>query len=193
MNMYMNCPCQSGKKFKFCCNEHIKNPNALTSEKALSNLPLVACHIGKNWKESGISPIIVLRKLSDSTYLCGQFLIDFWCLGVKDAFTRILDDNEVKKLLTGMDKNCQGITTIEYETARSIILGSINFANNIGFTPHKDWQQAKYIIEPTREFNDSIKFGKDGKPFYFQGPYDTNVEAIVSKVLKAGGNCIQAL
>jgi len=64
---------------------------------------------------------------------------------------------------------------INSDDAHSIIYGGIDYAENLGFKPHSDFKITKFILNPREEieFVDTIEFGKNGKPFYFAGPYDS--------------------
>ncbi|MFA6917886.1 MAG: hypothetical protein WC285_03575 [Candidatus Gracilibacteria bacterium] len=72
----------------------------------------------------------------------------------------------------------QSFVEIEYEECRGIILGAIDYAKNLGFEPHDDWEKVKEFIEADRPHETKHKFGKDGQPFYVEGP-DDDVEEIM--------------
>ena len=65
-----------------------------------------------------------------------------------------------------------GLLRREYEDARSVILGGIEYARNLDFEPNPDWKDSQYMIEPERPFNPKFKFGLHGKPMYISGPHD---------------------
>src|SRR2546427_488901 len=59
-----------------------------------------------------------------------------------------------------------------YEDGRSIILGAIEYARQLGFEPHEDWKISGPIVEGEQPFKRTFTFGHEGKPFYIQGPKD---------------------
>ncbi len=69
----------------------------------------------------------------------------------------------------------------DYEDARSLILGAVEYAASLGFQPNEDWQDARYVVEADRSYVRKFKFGKDGKPYYIQGP-DDDARKITSKL-----------
>ena len=71
---------------------------------------------------------------------------------------------------------------------RSLILGGVAFASDLGFTPHADWNDAQYLIEPQRAYIDKFQYGKKGKPFYVAGPYDQNSDEIMKKIHRVDGD-----
>ncbi|MFQ5825644.1 MAG: hypothetical protein ACE5JB_16520, partial [bacterium] len=53
--------------------------------------------------------------------------------------------------------------------------GAVAYAKDLGFSPHPDYRIANKIlgdIDPD-VCPMSFEFGKDGKPFFIAGPYDT--------------------
>jgi hypothetical protein len=57
------------------------------------------------------------------------------------------------------------------ELARDLVLGSVQYARDLGFEPHPDFAAtAAYLGSWTGP--STITFGKDGKPLYIFGPYD---------------------
>ena len=112
-------------------------------------------------------------------YLAGIYLVDIYCLGVKDAFVKSrLKDEDLRALLSRVSNKLQ---EIPYEEARSVVLGAVEYAGKIGFEPQRDYEMASKIIESEREYQRKFTFGKNGKPFYIQGPHDDPLE-IMSKL-----------
>ena len=67
------------------------------------------------------------------------------------------------------------------------MLGAIDYANGLGFFPNKDWADSRHILEPDRSFENKFEFGKDGEPFFIQGP-DDDPGAVLAKLRKAMPN-----
>jgi hypothetical protein len=57
------------------------------------------------------------------------------------------------------------------ELVRHLVWGAVEYARGLGFEPHRDLWAAAGHIEPLQGPS-AIRFGKDGKPFYVEGPYD---------------------
>jgi hypothetical protein len=75
-----------------------------------------------------------------------------------------------------------------------LVLDAVEYARRIGFYPHPDFNAARLLlagIDPSGSV-DEFEFGKDGKPFYVQGPNDSNAKAaaIAARVKAAGGNYV---
>jgi len=181
-DVYKPCPCNSGKKLKFCCHK--------TSD--LIKFPVHECFVGKNWQSEGIGNVIVVRKAFDGSFVAGIFLVDVWFLGVKDAFIKKnLNDGDLRCLCNQIASASDGITKISYEDARSIVLGGLEYAAKFGIQPHRDWSNSNNIIEPNKPFENKFTFGRDGKPFYMAGPYDKDVSAsYIKKITAVGGHYV---
>lgn len=188
-DIYAPCLCGSGKKFKFCCrngNSKREVVNPITSE--LSKFHVYECKVLENWEQSGIGPVFVSRQLSKDSYVCISYMVDFWCLGVKDAIVKYgISKEELHFFVTRFE----GLKPISYQMARSLILGVVDFAKGIGIAPHSSWNGLPSLcVESHLAYEKKFTFGQKGKPYYFSGPYDHenyDEDEIIQKVQDAGG------
>ncbi len=74
------------------------------------------------------------------------------------------------------------------ELAHQMIYQSIEYAEQFGFEPEKDFALSQYLLAPRGELEEpyDLTFGKDGKPFFIAGPYD-NVARIMRQLEKTAG------
>jgi len=190
--LYDFCPCESGKKFKYCCHEYYVDIVKATQKNGTIKIPVLDCYVGRNIDQTGIAYVIVTRGFSYEYLLAGIYLVDIWCLGVKDTYLTKFKSKEVFDnfyFITG--SATAGLGIISYEKARNIILGSIQYAAALEFLPQGEWQITKHMLETERPFKNTFKFGRDGKPFYCAGPYDSKVcDNYIKKVEKHGGNWV---
>jgi hypothetical protein len=73
----------------------------------------------------------------------------------------------------------------DYVLVHNIILSAVEFAEEYGFKPHKDFTSVtEFMLEEDTEDIELIEIecGRDGKPFYMQGPYED--EAKANKIIK---------
>src|SRR5262245_3324513 len=166
---YQLCSCGSGKKFKFCCYERREAFLSLSNETLAgraTELPVHQCFVNRKWKQAGLAQVMVSRKLPDGKSLMGAYLVDVWCLGVKDSFIERLKADDVQPFLSSFP---DFMDEISYEDARSIILGAIEFATQFGFAPHESWSVTCSIVEGDRFFIRKFEFGDDRKAVYIEG------------------------
>jgi hypothetical protein len=57
------------------------------------------------------------------------------------------------------------------DLAQHLVLGAVEYARGLGFEPHLDFAAVAGHLGDWAGPSD-ITFGRDGKPFYLQGPYD---------------------
>ena len=172
-DLYQLCHCGSGKKLKFCCYKTFResvNQDPLVILQRASTFKVCRCLICKESLEAGLKAIVVARLLPNLRYLYASYIVDTYCLGLKDTLCRInADFDEIQHTLEFIPAEW---IDCNYEVARTIILGGIAYASSLGFAPNEDWSQSKYVIEFERPYAKNYEFGREGKPFYVQGPND---------------------
>ena len=182
LDPYQPCPCGSGRKYKFCCRANEvattnEAPRALIQRSA--EFPLSQCAINADWQAQGLATIFVVRHLPNQKFIFGSYLVDTLCLGLKDTFCNAnLPAQTIHSMFSSVPMQME---PIEYEDARSLILGGIAYARKLGFEPNTDWKDSQHIVEPERPFSAKFEFGMAGKPMYVTGPHDDPVE-ILSKL-----------
>ena len=154
--------------------------------------PLYECLISDNWNKkehSGLVEVLIARKQPDDTICFGVYLIDVYCLGLKNTFAeadfsrgRYLSDIRNKIFRAGKPVECS------LELAQQMIYQSIEYAQQFGFEPQKDFALSQYLLTPRGELEEpyDLTFGKDGKPFFINGPHD-NVPRILRQLEKTAG------
>jgi transcriptional regulator with XRE-family HTH domain len=134
----------------------------------------------------GLGLVIVARSVSNRFQFC-SYLVDYWCLGVKDAIgPRQVDRykyEQFRQHAYGMYP--EGYSEITLQQAQDIIFGSIEYAAKLGLKPHPDFAATK---DHLGEWNHKteLEFGCDGKPFFMAGPYD-NVNKIMRTLTQTVG------
>ena len=138
---------------------------------------------------SGLVGVVVARERPrrvDSRSVCG-WLVDTYCLGVKDALGPLtMDRHDVRRFVECFFTPFDGVPVdAPIELARGLVGGGLAYARGLGFEPAPDF-------EPTAEHHgplsgsSGIRFGHDGRPFYVQGPYD-NADRIMRTLERSVG------
>jgi hypothetical protein len=131
---------------------------------------------------SGLAQLYIVRSKGSDQYLVCSYLVDYWCLGVKDTFgPRKMNRQKYQQMLHHSRQNFdQDFREITLEQAQSIVFGAVKYAEQCGLKPHPDFERSKpYLGEPPETLL-PIEFGRDGKPFYMCGPYDNPDKIIQS-------------
>lgn len=154
--------------------------------------PIYGCWAMQNWEEAGITPLIVARQIDANRILFANYLIDLYCLGVKDVYVKVVDSP--KQFERELTQACHGeAAAISIELAHEIVYGSIEFARKYGFEPHPDFFRlhADEILDPPEAHPRTyqVEFGKDGKPLYIAGHHDSEIKirSILSTLKRSAG------
>lgn len=141
-----------------------------------------------NKDRKGLSQIMVART-DGQHHLVTTFLIDAWCLGVKDAMgprkVKTTDYPLMRERAYAQTMD-DSYRTISLEQAQSVIYGAVDYAKRLGIDPHEDFEKSKHNLGPRMENLSRHEFGKNGKPYYFAGPYD-NSDKILAKLRDSVG------
>jgi hypothetical protein len=145
------------------------------------NLPIHECWVSKAWKENQMAQIIVARKHTNGNLTLGLYLADLNCLGVKDAFYQFnISEIQYQEIIQRQNRS-EVLIKADYVLVHNIIFEAIEFASLYEFRPCKDFTTvAKYILEDDEDESIElmdIQCGKDGKPFYIQGPFEDEIRA----------------
>ncbi|MEO1401136.1 MAG: DNA-binding response regulator [Cyanobacteria bacterium J06635_1] len=141
----------------------------------------------KSEESNGFAQIALARH-EGNRYLMTSFLVDRWCLGIKNALgPRKVHPAEYERMIDMMaDTQGEDFTEISIEQAQAIIFGALNYAKSLGLDPHPDFERAKKQLGQRLENLPPLEFGKDGKPYYVSGPYD-NPDKIIAKLTNSVG------
>jgi hypothetical protein len=140
---------------------------------AAAKYPVLHCW-ASNEKE-GLGWVCLSRELPGNSVAFGVFLVDRYCLGVKNALAdiggRFTYDSRIVRQLRGRAP-ARDLTPA---AARKLVEGSVAYAAALGLHPHPDYHKAKLIfgdVDPG-ECTEEFEFGNDGKPYFISGPNDT--------------------
>lgn len=141
---------------------------------AASNGEIIGCYISEESMDSlGMRSVLLIRRGPQGLYGAAFFLLDMFCLGVKDCGYYVSDREQVESLKESMDDR-MGLVSLEPSTARGIVEAAVNYAASFGLPAHGDYRIGKILWGdiPVGDVPADIEFGKDGKPLYISGPYD---------------------
>ena len=153
-----------------------KQQQAMGSRRQIavaSQSPMHECLMPAGLFEDGIGHVIVSRTLPSGQIAAAFFLIDVFCLGVKDTFFQVMSPADYAYRTAGLAH--QQLEPVESARARKLIEEAVAYAQELGLTPHRDYTLTRQMFGDI-EVNapaTSFQFGKNGKPFYMSGPYDT--------------------
>lgn len=128
---------------------------------------------GKSTATGGLAKLLIVRQERASRVAVCGFMVDMYCLGVKDALGPELmgagASNEfARRYFSAFD---DPPVAVPLELAQALVYGAEAYARSLGFEPHSDFAAAAPYLGPAQGPS-PIVFGRDGEPYYISGPYD---------------------
>jgi len=139
------------------------------SQAEIRAAPFGRVLVSRTIAEAGLGYVVVTRKLETGGLAAGVILLDAYCLGVKDAFFRVVSATE---LLDLMRRSGQTFEDASPSYACKLVRDAIAYARALGFEPHADYADTVPVFAGADpDACDTVfTFGKDGKPFYCSSP-----------------------
>src|SRR5262249_18895226 len=89
-------------------------------------------------------------------------------------------------------ESTEAMRVIEPACLVKIVSGAVDYAQSFGFPPHPDYRHASMLLDgiDATTCPQQFTFGRDGKPFYVQGPDESTARAaaISQRMHEAGGH-----
>ena len=140
---------------------------------AAERAPWVGCYMRGS---DGMNNIVAIRQSRSGPMAC-LFLVDTYCLGIKDSYLIKSFDLEAFR----EDEHQHDYQIISPAKALKLISKSIEYARGIGFEPHRDALTCSLIFSDVdaNECTEEFEFGSDGKPLYINGPRDSRERQVM--------------
>jgi hypothetical protein len=170
--------------------QQLLSPENYIRQKA-RKLPLYKCSINENWKDEGLAQIVVGRRHTNGNVTFGVYLVDVFCVGVKDAFYNFnVPADTFEEMISSLSGEFNMIE-IEYALAHNIVYAALEYADDLGIKPCKEFSLAEYILEEDTDEIEliDIECGKDGKPLFVVSDFYTPAQAngIIQQLEKSVG------
>jgi len=93
--------------------------------------------------------------------------------------------------VVGANHGARLLAARDMAEARKLLEESVAYARGLGFPPHHDYAKAVRLFRDVKasDSNAAFEFGKDGRPFYASGPYESpeRVRQILAILSKTSG------
>lgn len=136
--------------------------------------PLHACYVQDSVFVSGVGMVFLIRKTGVLNYTLGGFLVDSYCLGVKDAMLREVDAHELKRLIDEVGETSR-LAPVEPSYARKLLRDAVAYARSLGLPPHEDYAEVEPLFGDVEAEACEVRFafGYEGRPLYVPGPTES--------------------
>jgi len=146
-----------------------------------ARFPVHECFIPDSLFDTGLGTVIISRRAPDGSIALSAFVVDMYCLGVKNALFKVSGEAEYENTVKpGLMREGQAqYESVSPACAVKVIKGGVLYANELGFSPHRDYKEAKNIFGNIDASSCSVKYeyGHDGKPSYIRGPGESALQA----------------
>jgi len=136
---------------------------------------------------AGLVSVLVAREQRQGRVgVCG-WLVDVYCLGVKDVVgPRVMDQRRVSEFTRSYFAAYQARPLqAPVDLAQHLVFGAVAYARGLGFAPAPGFAATARQLGPWTGPS-VIGFGRDGKPLFVQGPRD-NAAAILTTLERSVG------
>ncbi len=136
--------------------------------------------------DNGLGFVVVTRYKADGRCEAGYFLLDLYCLGVKNAgYARFSSEDEMRNRLIENFMADHKLIPMTPPAARKLVEGAAAYARRLGIGPHPDYKKACRVLGgiASDECSETFTYGCNGKPFYMPGPNDSPRK--VDKILRS--------
>lgn len=142
--------------------------------------------------ESGMGTLVFCRKSQDQHCVVALFLLDTYCLGVKNVVQSVMTPAQYADTKRQLERSHGApFRTVTAPSARKLLEDLVAWSRQLGFEPAPDYAAAARILGDTPLNPDQapFPFGKEGKPFYISGPRDSLARSkrIVEQLAKKCG------
>jgi hypothetical protein len=149
-------------------------PRSLAMEvRRAAAAPLDRCLLQQGLFENGIGCAVLSRRLGPDRLVLATFLLDVWCLGVKDTYFSELNEQEAEATLQAHD-SASPFQDTDPSYLRAMLHQLVAWSREQGIEPQADYQKIEALFGNIRPQPDArFAFGRDGRPVYSPGPTDT--------------------
>jgi len=170
-----------------------KRKSTLSQKSNLdSKLHIYEAIITNNIWDTGLGVGCLAMEDNKGDIFIANFKIDVFCLGVKDSFSSKISFEQYTSFKNNPELDDSYFINVEPSYLKSLIAQSVEYAKRYGFLPQGEFTKAikyfKNIALP--DIKPDFTFGKDGKPYYVAGPYDSlhMSKAVVNKLHDKAGS-----
>jgi hypothetical protein len=137
--------------------------------------PIQHCLVTESLFVIGMGTVVLARGGRDVAL--AAFLVDVFCLGIKDVMFQSLDE-EAAEMYLQTTHAAAPLIAVEPSYARKLLRDLSAWSQSIGFAPHRDFEPVEKLFgDVDADASDAaFRFGRDGKPFYIPGPSESPLQ-----------------
>jgi hypothetical protein len=150
------------------------------------SLPVCKCMVNKDWEDSQLANVSVMRKHSNGNVTIGMYMVDLLCLGVVNSV--FFFNTPEEEFVAQYSFELSDFKEIDYTLAHNIVYAGHDFALEFDIHPHRNFDITRFILE---DDNNSIPLievpiGADGMPHLIVQNHGDFAEALAKLKRYAG-------
>ena len=136
--------------------------------------PIRHCFLTESVFDIGMGTLVLARGATPHHIALSSFLIDVFCLGIKDVMFESVEREDFEMYMDATDAGSP-MVSVDPSYARKLLRDLAAWSQSIGFAPHRDFAAVERVFgDVSADASDAgFRFGRDGKPFYIPGSNDT--------------------
>jgi hypothetical protein len=136
--------------------------------------PIQRCLLSESVFDIGMGTLVLARGATPYHVAFGSFIIDAFCLGIKDVMFKSVERDVFEMYMDKMDAG-SAMVSVDPSYARKLLRDLAAWSQSIGFAPHRDFAAVERLFgDASADASEAVfRFGRDGKPVYISGPSDT--------------------
>jgi hypothetical protein len=136
--------------------------------------PIQHCFLTDSVFEIGMGTLVLARGATSHYLAFSVFLIDTFCLGIKDVMFDSIESEAFERYMAVADAG-SAMVSVDPAYARKLLRDLAAWSQSIGFAPHRDFAAVERLFgDVSADASDEVfQFGRDGKPVYIPGPSET--------------------
>jgi hypothetical protein len=139
-----------------------------------AHAPIQHCFLTESVFDIGMGTLVLARGATPHHIALSSFLIDVFCLGIKDVMFESVESEVFEMYMDATDAGSP-MVPVDPSYARKLLRDLAAWSQSIGFAPHRDFAAVERMFgDVSADASDVVfRFGRDGKPVYIPGPNDT--------------------
>lgn len=137
-------------------------------------LPIRCCLYTERLFETGVGTVLLARGNKVGPLAVAGFLLDTFCLGVKDVLFREMADYQLEHY-RDMLGQATPLVPVDPCYARKLLRDLTRWSGSLGFQPPREFVTVERLFGNTdpQACDATFEFGMSGKPLYVPGPSET--------------------
>src|ERR1700688_3881566 len=139
-----------------------------------AHAPIQYCFLTESVFDIGMGTLVLARGTTPHHIALSSFLIDVFCLGIKDVMFESVESEVFEMYMDATDAGSP-MVSVDPSYARKLLRDLAAWSQSIGFAPHRDFAAVEPVFgDVSADASDAVfRCGRAAKPVYIPGPNDT--------------------